>query len=196
MSPARQAGARRDFLALERRRKRAVRLFKAGKTQAGVARALGVTRQGVGRWYRQYLRGGAAAMNGAGRAGRKPKLDRVQLEHLDTAPRERARAHGFGTSLWTLPRVAIVIQRLTGVQYHPGHVWKILRNLAWTVQRPAKRARERNEQEIRKWISTRWPAIKKKPADSAPGSPSRTKAAFPRNPPSAGPGHPGANHPS
>ena len=196
MSPPKPAGARRDFLALKQRRKRAAGLFKAGKTQAEVARALGVTRQSVSRWYRQFQRGGFVAMNGAGRAGRMPKLERSELERMDAALREGAQAHGFGTGLWTLPRIATVIERLTGVAYHPGHVWKILRKLSWTLQRPAKRARERNEQEVRKWISTRWPAVKKKPAVSAPGLPFRTKVAFPSDPPSAGPGHPGAKPPS
>jgi len=61
-------------------------------------------------------------MTGAGRAGRKPRLDRRQLNRLDAALRQGAQTHGFGTDLWTLPRVAQVIKRLTGVTYHPGHV--------------------------------------------------------------------------
>jgi len=160
---------RRDFRALQRRRQRAARLLKAGRTQAEVARTLGVTRQSASRWVQQLHRGGASAMKGAGRAGRKPRLDRAQLGHIDTALRAGARAQGFDTDLWTGPRVARVIKRLTGVQYHPGHVWKILRNLRWTLQRPAKRARERNEKQIRQWIAQRWPAVKKKPAVCEPG---------------------------
>ena len=31
-----------------------------------------------------------------------------------------------------------------GVDYHEGHVWKILRGLGWSPQRPVGRARERN----------------------------------------------------
>ena len=37
------------------------------------------------------------------------------------------RRTGFSTDLWTLPRVATVIDRVTGVQFHPGHVWYLLR---------------------------------------------------------------------
>lgn len=65
-------------------------------------------------------------MRGAGRAGRKPKLNANQLRRVEQAPRRGARAHGHATNLWTLPRVAAIIERLTGVRYHPGHVWKIL----------------------------------------------------------------------
>ncbi|MGH9578678.1 MAG: winged helix-turn-helix domain-containing protein [Terriglobales bacterium] len=179
-----------------RRRMRAARLFKAGQTQAEVARALGVARQSASRWYRQFRRGGDAALRGAGRAGRKPRLDQAQRDHIDAVLRAGAQAQGFRTGLWTLPRVALVIRRLTGVQYHPGHVWKLLRDMAWTLQRPAKRARERDEKKIRQWISQRWPAVKKKPAVCGPGLPSRTRAASPSARRSAGPGRPGAKRPS
>src|SRR6267142_1089593 len=74
---------------------------------------------------------------------------------------------GFPTDLWTLPRVATVIERLTGVPYHAGHVWYILRGLRWSLQRPARQARERDEPAIRQWIASRWPAVKKTPGAGA-----------------------------
>ena len=65
---------------------------------------------------------------------------------------------------------ATVIERLTGVHYHAGHVWYILRGLHWSLQRPARQARERDERAIRHWIAERWPTVKKTPDASAPGS--------------------------
>jgi transposase len=56
--------------------------------------------------------------------------------------------------------VAAVIQRLTGVGYHPGHVWRLLRGLGWSLQRPARRASERDEVEIARWRAEEWPRIK------------------------------------
>ena len=135
-----------------------------GEVQAAVARALRVSRQSVSRWYDEWRRGGAAALRGAGRAGRKPRLSEAQLARVDVALREGAQAHGYATDMWTLPRVATVIARLTGVQYHPGHVWRILRALDWSLQRPSTRARERNDAQIQHWVTTRWPAVKKTPA--------------------------------
>ncbi|MCX6630393.1 MAG: helix-turn-helix domain-containing protein [Candidatus Solibacter sp.] len=123
---------RRDFRGLEQRRRKAARLFAAGRMiLAAIARELRCSRQSVSRWYQAWKRGGAAGLRGAGRAGRKPKLAAKQLRVVEKALRQGARAHGFGTDLWTLPRVAAVIERLTGVRYHPGHVWKIRR--AWIV---------------------------------------------------------------
>jgi transposase len=49
--------------------------------------------------------------------------------------------------------VAAVIERTTGVHYHPGHVWKILAAMEWSLQRPAKRARERNDEGRRLWMA-------------------------------------------
>jgi hypothetical protein len=64
------------------------------------------------------------------------------------------------SSQWTLGRIAQVIERLTGVRYHPGHVWRLLRGLGWSVQRPARRAAERDEAEIARWRTEEWPRIK------------------------------------
>lgn len=187
---------RRDFRGLRLRRHRAARLFAAGEVLAAVARALRVSRQSVSRWYGEWRHGGAAALRGAGRAGRKPKLDRAQLQRLDRALHQGARAHGFATDLWTLPRVAAVIERLTGVHYHPGHVWRVLRGLGWTLQRPATQARERNEATIRHWVAERWPAVKKTPAAGRPGFSSTTKVVSRSGHPSAGRGRRGGRHPS
>ena len=71
-------------------------------------------------------------------------------------------ANGFATELWTLPRVAEVIERVSGVRYHPGQVWRILRQqLGWTRQRPARRAVERDDAAIAQWVKQRWPNLKK-----------------------------------
>ena len=174
---------------MEVRRQRAATLFAAGKdTQGAIARRLSVSRQSVLRWFRAWRDGGRAALRGAGRAGRKPKVDRRQLTRVDAALRQGPQAHGFATALWTLPRVAVVIERMTGVHYHPAHVWRLLRALDWTLERPAKQAKERNEAAVRQWVSTRWPAVKKTPAASGRGSSSKTKVASPSDPPSDAPG--------
>lgn len=180
---------RRDFKGLQVRRRRAAKLFAAGGLkQAEVARRLGVTRTSVHRWYAAWRRGGSSALQGAGRAGRKPRLEKSDLRLVDQTLREGAMAWGFSTDLWTLPRVARVIKEITRVKYHPGHVWRILRSLKWSRQRPARRAKERNEKEIQRWVSEDWPRVKKTPAGSGPGSSSKTRVAFPTAPLSGRPG--------
>jgi transposase len=115
--------ARRDFAGLQQRRRTAARLFRAGRlSQAEIARELHRSRQSVSRWYEAWRRDEPGWIRGAERAGRRPRLDKAQLKQVDEALRHGAQGHGFATDLWTLPRVATVIARITGVHYHPGHV--------------------------------------------------------------------------
>jgi len=165
---------RRDFEGLEQRRKKAGDLFSQGESQAWVARRLKVSRQSVNRWYQQWKKGGAERLTGAGRAGRKPRLDGEQLRKVDAALRQGARQHGFDAELWTLPRVATVIERVTGETFHPGHVWKILGSLDWSVQKPTRQARERNADQVAYWVQQRWPELKKTLVGNRHGSSSRT----------------------
>ena len=59
--------------------------------------------------------------------------------------------------------MADLIHREFGVNYHAGHVWRILGELGWSCQRPTGRARERNEEAIRRGRRVERPAIKKSP---------------------------------
>ena len=92
-------------------------------------------------------------------------------------------AHGYPTELWTLSRVGEVIEATTGVSYHPGHVWKVLHQMGWSRQRPARRAAERDEAAIERWVAEDWPRIKKTPAGGKPGSASKMRAGSASSPP-------------
>jgi transposase len=171
------AGVKRDFEVLEKRRMKAMGLLERNDlNQSEVARRLQVCRQTVSRWVDKFRDGGEEALRKAGRAGRKPELtdaDRGRLEDLLLQGPEKL---GYETPLWTCARVAHLIADEFGVAYHPGHVWKILDDLGWSCQRPVGRARERNEEAIRRWRRVGWPAIKKKPKKKGARSSSSTKA--------------------
>jgi transposase len=166
-------GQRRDFKGMERIRLRAARMFEHGTSQAEVAHRLHTSRQNAHRWHRQWQQGGRAALRAAGRAGRRPKLDARARRKLERALLQGALAHGFDSDLWTLQRVATLIERLTGVRHHPSHVWRILGQLGWTLQRPQRRAAERDEQAIARWVKQDWPRIRQKrpPARGVAGVP-------------------------
>lgn len=168
---------RRDFEALKERRLRAADLFSKGKSQAEVAHALGVSRESASRWYWDWAKGGKRALAGAGRAGRLPRLSDEELEEVLTQLLKGPEANGYENGLWTLKRVAEVIEATTGVSYSTTQTWEILRKrLKWSRQRPMRRAIERNDQAIIDWIKNDWPRIKKAPGGATPGSSSKTKA--------------------
>lgn len=109
-------------------------------------------------------------MAGAGRAGRRRKLTDAQLAEVGAALVKGPRVSGFPTEMWTLARVADVIERITGVRYSQTQTWTVLRErLGWSRQRQARRAVERDGEAIAAWVKQDWPRIKKAPGAEAPG---------------------------
>ena len=148
---------------------RAAEMFRAGKRQVDVVVELGVSAQTASRWHRDWLAGGKQALAGADRAGRKRWLSDGQLAEVETALGRGPKANGHPTDMWTLARVAEVIERVTGVRYSQTQTWTILRQrLGWTRQRPARRAVERDDEAIQRWVSKEWPRIKKAPGAEEP----------------------------
>jgi len=152
---------------LEMRRRIAGKLLREGKGIREVARWVEVSPASVLRWKSALDAGGEEALKAKPHPVRACRLSGEQKQALVETLRKGPLAAGFPTDLWTLPRVAQVIERQFGVTYHPGHVWYILRELNWSSQKPEKRARERDEVAIRQWREQEWERIKKKPAKTA-----------------------------
>jgi transposase len=144
-TPPRSPQALQHRLQLEQRRLRGAELFAAGVHQAEVARQFGVTRQAVNGWHERWQAGGPDALRSRGPTGPTPRLSDDQLAAVEQALLKGATANGFVGELWTLERIALVIERLTSVVHHPGHGCAILHHrLGWSVQRPNRRAAERD----------------------------------------------------
>ena len=160
----RNSRRRTDYATEQKRRLEAGVLFAQGLRPAEVARRLGVSRQAASRWYSAWMTGGETALRGAGQTGRKRKLSKNDLQRLEQVLLAGPKASGYTTEIWTLARIAAVVWKQFRVRYHRGHVWKLLGELGWSCQRPEARARERDEERIRRWLKHRWPAIKKRRA--------------------------------
>ena len=102
---------------------RAADLFEQSVIPAEIARQVGVSHQIVSDWRTVWRRYGRDGLYGAGRAGRRPKLGAEQLDQVAAALANGPEANGYTTDLWTLKRVAEVIEQVSGVAYHPAHVW-------------------------------------------------------------------------
>lgn len=158
---------KRDHAQMEQRRRKAARMFEQDRSVSEVVRRLGVARQVVYRWRDAWKAGGEAALVSKGPAGRKPRLNSRQTQRIVDALVKGPLAQGYKTQLWTLPRVRDLIEQLTGIRYHPGHVWRVLGSLGFSCQRPERRAVERDDKAIGQWKRVQWPNIKKKPPDKA-----------------------------
>lgn len=152
---------------MERRRLEAIKLLDQGLSQAEVGRRLRVAQQTVSDWSRRARKHGVESLKKAGRAGRKPRLSTAQKAELEQRLLDGPENLGYETPLWTCERVSHLIQSQFGVTYHPAHVWKLLRQIGWSCQRPVGRALERNEEAIARWKKVTWPALKKKRVQKA-----------------------------
>ena len=174
-TPPRSPQAHRHRQQLQARRLRAAELFSAGIHQAEIARQLGVSRQAVSSWHAAWKAGGTSALASHGPTGPTPRLSDAQLHTVEAALLQGAVANGFVGQLWTLERIALVIERLTGVRHHPAHLWAILHHrLGWSVQRPRRQAAERDQAAIDHWVKVDWPRVKKTPAAAGRSSASST----------------------
>jgi len=143
---------------LERRRRRAVALVAQGESPTTVARFLGVHETSVHRWRR--LARQPHGLEAKPIPGPTPRLADYQLHKLEYFLQQGAHKHGWPNQLWTAARVATLIRRRFGVDYHPEHVRKILKQrLGWTSQKPQVRAREQNDKEVERWLDDEFPRI-------------------------------------
>lgn len=152
---------------LERRRLRALALLDDGLLPSEVARRVGADRRSVRRWKAAARKHGEAGVRARAAPGRPPRLTPGHKRRLEALLIKGPLAMGFDTDLWTCPRVAELIQQRFGVDYHVDHVGRLLHELGWSPQKPARRAVERDEREIRRWIRQDWPRVKKTPGAAA-----------------------------
>lgn len=113
-----------------------------------MAHFLGCGRSSVYTWVK-LDRDDAEKLAAKPHAGPKARLTDDQVRELEGALLEGARAHGWHNDLWSAHRVAEMIRRRFGVEYHTEHVRKVIRRrLRWSSQRPQKKARQRNDERI------------------------------------------------
>jgi len=161
---------------LEDRRRRAIALLRAGKTYRSVARTLKASLSSVVRWYQAYRQEGLRALRARPSPGRPSRLSEPHKERLRRLLVAGALQAGYATDLWTLQRIAKLIERQFGVRYTTVGVWKLLRvGLDWSWQKPQRRATQRDEAAIERWKRQTWPHIKKRPTAWGPSRVPRRK---------------------
>src|SRR3954470_8098425 len=164
--------ARREQVRLE-----AAEWIEEGATDAEVAARFRVTRMSANRWRRALAAGGRPALVSKGPGGARCRLSSAQLEELEVLLEAGPAAWGWADQCWTLPRIAAVVHERFGVDYTLPGLDLLLHRLGWSVQVPARRAVERDEQQIAAWREETWPEIKGPRRTWAPGWSSKTSPA-------------------
>jgi transposase len=147
---------------LQKRREYAIELLQSGKTLSVTARAVGAAPSSVLRWRRAFEQYGPGGLITKPVLGRPSRLTAAQLRTLVRLLLKGPLAAGYKTDLWTLTRIAKLIHKHFDVTYHPGHIWKLLRKLGWSCQKPERRALQRDETAIAHWKRYIWPQIKRR----------------------------------
>jgi len=159
----------------EWRRLRAWELAQQDWPVGKIAEALGVTHGAVSQWLTRARRHGEVSLRDRPRPGRVPRLTPEQQARVPALLARGAPAWGFRGDRWTRARVAEVIRRQFGVQYHPAHISRLLARWGWTVQKPQRQAIQRDEAAIQEWREEQFPAAEKRGCTKAASSSSSTR---------------------
>ena len=126
--------------------------------------ALGVTRGAVSQWVSRARDGGAEALRRREPPGEgQSKLNAAHWPGFPDCWSWGPPPQGFAGEIWTRRRVAQVIEREFGVSYDPSHVGRILKGCGFSLQKPALRTAQRDEEAIREWRDRRFGELKKRP---------------------------------
>jgi transposase len=144
----------------EKRRLEAAELFATGHRRAEVAGRCGVSWRSAHEWYRAWSKEGAEALKAKKKPGPAAKFSEEDMGVLASELRRGPVAHGYDNDLWTLPRVGRLITETFQRKTSPSEVWRLLRRMRWSPQKPRRQARERDGEKIQEWKDQRWPQLK------------------------------------
>lgn len=170
---------------LENRRRRAIALLQAGKPYRLAAKIVTASLSSVVRWHQAYRKKKLQGLRPRPTPGRPCQLSKGQRKRLKRLLLRGPLKEGYTTDLWTLKRIAKLIEKYFGVRYTVVGVWKLMRQgLVWSCQKPERRATQRNEEAIARWKKYIWPHIKKSQKTPGLSRFSRRKriSAYPQRP--------------
>jgi transposase len=117
---------------------RAIILLGGGAPREIVADQFGVHVATIGRWAASYRARGLDGLRGPERdgRGRPAKLDVSHLELLKELVLTSPRSMGHAFTSWTLPRLAAILKKRTGVSVRPHYLGLLLHRMGIARKRP------------------------------------------------------------
>lgn len=153
-------------VALEERRKQAVRLYQSGKfrSYAEIGKVIGAHRNTVSEWIRAWRQGGQRALKlnengrpmGRGRSFLPHEEAQIRKDLVDKCPDQLR----LPFALWTRQAVKLHIKVSLGLDIPIRTVGDYLARWGFTPQKPIKRAYQRNEEHVQKFLTEEFPKIK------------------------------------
>src|SRR5258708_27842207 len=142
-----------------------------GHTSGELAQILQAPRSKVSEWLQRYQSDGIEGLMEGYRWGGPSEVSEKQQQQLGDILDSGPVAYGLDSGIWTSPMIAWVIETEFGVQYHPGHVRKLLRGWGFSVQRPRRVLARADAAAQDRWHRHIYPALKNKPPrDTRPAS--------------------------
>lgn len=153
--------------AQEALRRQAVRaVVEGGRTRTEVAELFGVTRQAVALWVKAYRARGERALEAKPRGrpkGKGTRLEPWQMAQVAETLRDRMPDQlKLPFYLWTREAVVALVERRFGVRLSLSTAGRYLKRWGFTPQKPMRRAYERNEEVVRRWLDEEYPEIRKR----------------------------------
>lgn len=150
--------------------------FAVGEPSSVIAKELRVSVRSVQRWRQAWDEGDPRALRSSGSAS-APRLSKAHFAVLEAELAKGPVVHGWPDQRWTLSRIKIVIGRRFHKSYTPQGVRKLLIRHGCSWQVPARRAVERDEDQITGWVRETWPQVEAPRRRSTHGSSSRMRPA-------------------
>lgn len=144
---------------LEHYRFRALELRQRDWTIVKIAEAFGVGRRAVTRWFTTHKAYGKKALKSKKAAGPEMKLKEKEMQKLLFFLKQSGIDFGFETPLWTCKRVCHLIEKKMKKKLHNSNIWRLLKKLGLSNQKPERRAMEQNPRLAKKWLREEWPKI-------------------------------------
>jgi transposase len=141
-------------------RRSAVRLVLSGSSQKDVAAKLQVHPVTICKWMAAYEERGEDLFIAKQPPGAEPKLDERQVRVLRRIiVGKNPDQLNFGVALWTLPIIAQLVEARFGIIVHATTISRLLHRIGITPQKPVRRAFQRDDYEVRKWVEERFPGV-------------------------------------
>jgi transposase len=143
-------------------RMRAVQRVLDGESPEEVITSIGYQRRMIYHWLAQYRFGGFEALQVHKSSGRPPKLKGSQMMRLyDIIKDETPEQYKFDFALWTIEIIREVIKQIFKVTMSGVSVWRTLKALGLSAQRPRHVAYQQNEEAVEEFLKKTYPGIKK-----------------------------------